>query len=741
MSVHEGGHQQAEPTCPISSIHLERLHMVAFGSASDKTIGPFSPTMNVVYGKNESGKTTINAFFGGVLFGWEGAHGGKNTYKPQNAERAGSLFFANGEDGAEYELARSKNSEGLQGDADLIDDIDKETFQTMFALTSDELRSLKNTTDVTAKLLTAGSGTGASPSQAQEELQRRIAEHTSRAANCEHSLVLLRAQLETLRQEVAQAADAADRHRHLDKEFHEIEPQRNALLNKLKAVNAELESLSADKASIEKLDEELDRNLAKRKDLLEEEAVLVTEQRLHRDAANNAIADLNPDSEAVIRGRIDSLVEEDSRRRHGVTLAEDNLMVSKANYEALLEADDLQERDRKSRKQRKTQIALSIILPFLFILAGVPVFLHGREISSLSFTALGLIFIVFALFLGGAALVMLFRPDKAEEERDQRKQDLQWVMLQDKKKLEAVEETLQAHERQARAYLDSVGLGAADGSLKQARSILDESKDARAESDLFVQRQQALLAQLSSVEEAITETQSKKEAIHRRLSLPAEADIQDIAALIDEKASKRSGLLEMSENINRRYGELKQELSQAQHQTRFDEAKLEFQQVKTRIEDSETDLARLLLAKHMLGAAISAWESKSQPEVYRRASRLLSLMTAGKWVQVKMTEEGKLQVIDNVKKKRDPVHLSLGTCQQLYLSLRIALLMTADNVGRAIPIMADDILVNFDEERRKGAADALKELSERRQVIFFTSHRDIVRLMQDADPRLNLIEL
>ena len=79
---------------------------------------------------------------------------------------------------------------------------------------------------------------------------------------------------------------------------------------------------------------------------------------------------------------------------------------------------------------------------------------------------------------------------------------------------------------------------------------------------------------------------------------------------------------------------------------------------------------------------------------------------------------------------RQPVHLSLGTCQQLYLALRIALLTCADNVGRAIPILADDILVNFDEQRRLGAARALVELSEQRQVILFTCHEGVARALK-----------
>ena len=68
----------------------------------------------------------------------------------------------------------------------------------------------------------------------------------------------------------------------------------------------------------------------------------------------------------------------------------------------------------------------------------------------------------------------------------------------------------------------------------------------------------------------------------------------------------------------------------------------------------------------------------------------------------------------------------------LHLALRIALLTCADNVGRAIPILADDILVNFDEQRRLGAARALVELSEQRQVILFTCHEGVARALKKA---------
>ena len=338
-------------------------------------------------------------------------------------------------------------------------------------------------------------------------------------------------------------------------------------------------------------------------------------------------------------------------------------------------------------------------------------------------------------------MVMLFRPNKEEDAKEARKQDAQWVMLQDKKKLEACLESQAAFRNRARAQLDAAGLAEAQGSLRRSRTLLDEAKDARAENNLFQQRLQALVSRRSALEESLASAKRQRRRLYERIDLRAERTLDAVDEAIAQKSQQRMGLMEASEGLNRRYGELKQELSHAQHLRDFDEYKLLYQQIRTRQDESAQDYARLLLARRMLESAIATWESKSQPEVYRQASRLLSLMTDGRWTKVSLTAEGRLQVTDAVKTTRDPGHLSLGTCQQLYLALRIALLMTADNVGRAVPILADDILVNFDTSRRSGAARALAELARMREVILFTCHEEVVEALREADPTLNEVEL
>lgn len=123
------------------------------------------------------------------------------------------------------------------------------------------------------------------------------------------------------------------------------------------------------------------------------------------------------------------------------------------------------------------------------------------------------------------------------------------------------------------------------------------------------------------------------------------------------------------------------------------------------------------------------------------AGRFLALMTDGRWTAVSPTPEGDLQVADELGQTRNVLQLSLGTCQQLYLAMRIALLIVADNVGASVPVLADDILVNFDASRRAGAARALAELARHRQVIVMTCHREVVDALQAAEPTASLVAL
>lgn len=706
---------------------LEHVRLERFGRFHEHAVGPFGRHLNIVFGPNESGKTTLASFVSGVLFGWEEARGRRNTYKPAGAERSGSLFFSDGR-----VLSRTRNADGLQGDTELVDDIDKDTFRTMFFLNSDELRSLRNTTDTTAKLLTAGSGTSSSPAHALAHLNERLASFTSRAASAEQSIPRLLQERNEMRERQKAASEEADRWRSQDRELHELEPDRAAMAARVEESNRMIEALSAARTAVEALDSERDKLLSEEEHLREVESAAVAEvERLERSVGLRR-ARMTASEDRALRDRLDALTSQQVRLSHGTEAARANYTSSAAVYEALLETVSEDDDRAQARSKHRIQIAFCVVLPAVLFLLGVPLFIEGRGSSSLSYMAIGFLLSVFATILVVAGFVALFRPDKKDASRQQRFDDANWVKVQDKKKLEACQAEEEQFSRRVAQELSELGLDAAEGSLRQARIMLDEARDVRSEVALCRQRQQSAASRLAQSRRRLSEIAIERASAIERAGLPPEASVADIEQEYDRRLLQRTGLLEAFESMNHRAGELASILSRAETARDFDRCKIEVQQAQTRLDEAKSDFARLLLAKHMLEAAIATWESKSQPEVYAKASRLLSLMTDGRWTEVSLTAEGTLQVTDAVRASRSPVHLSLGTCQQLYLALRIALLTSADNVGRAIPILADDILVNFDDRRRAGAARALVELAQTRQVILFTCHEGVVRALKKA---------
>ena len=74
--------------------------------------------------------------------------------------------------------------------------------------------------------------------------------------------------------------------------------------------------------------------------------------------------------------------------------------------------------------------------------------------------------------------------------------------------------------------------------------------------------------------------------------------------------------------------------------------------------------------------------------------------------------------------------MSDGTCDQLYLALRLASLENWLRHHESLPFIIDDVLLNFDDARAIASLQVLAELSKQTQVIFFTHHQHLVDLAQ-----------
>ena len=146
----------------------------------------------------------------------------------------------------------------------------------------------------------------------------------------------------------------------------------------------------------------------------------------------------------------------------------------------------------------------------------------------------------------------------------------------------------------------------------------------------------------------------------------------------------------------------------------------------------------LVYARHLLNAAVSRFEKENQPEMIKTVSRLLRQMTGGKYVEFDRSGSGKQHVLirqaDGVEKTPD--QLSTGTREQLYLAIRLAYILHYCKKNQPLPIVIDDVLVNFDETRTRNTLTALAEISKSAQVLFFTCHPHMVNLAREVVPGL-----
>jgi uncharacterized protein YhaN len=126
------------------------------------------------------------------------------------------------------------------------------------------------------------------------------------------------------------------------------------------------------------------------------------------------------------------------------------------------------------------------------------------------------------------------------------------------------------------------------------------------------------------------------------------------------------------------------------------------------------------------------YEHERQPETLREASGYLDRFTQGRYRRVwTPLGENVLRVDDAEGRSLGVEMLSQGTREQLFLSLRLALAACFARRGAPLPLVLDDVLVNFDAERAKAAAAVLRDFAAAgHQLLVFTCHEHIEKIFK-----------
>lgn len=174
-------------------------------------------------------------------------------------------------------------------------------------------------------------------------------------------------------------------------------------------------------------------------------------------------------------------------------------------------------------------------------------------------------------------------------------------------------------------------------------------------------------------------------------------------------------------------------------------AAAEAQEALAQMQDLSERYLQVSLAASVLRKSIENYRKRHQAPLLSRASELFKYLTLNSFVGLEVAYNQKDQAIILGSRANgtgvETSFMSDGSRDQLYFALRLASIELYLQLNPALPLVLDDILINFDDLRAKASLDLLAKLSHKTQILFFTHHQRLVELAQNSGHPLYLHEL
>lgn len=152
-------------------MRINEINIDGFGVFNKLHITGFGTGLNVIYGPNEFGKTTVLEFVRRVLFGLSGRRGGVNTYLPVNGGNYGGSLSCTLDNGGTALISRYGSVRGgalkvhledrileSQDELDMLLNTSGAFFRNVYAVTIDEIQALESLNDEEVRNRIYGAG-------------------------------------------------------------------------------------------------------------------------------------------------------------------------------------------------------------------------------------------------------------------------------------------------------------------------------------------------------------------------------------------------------------------------------------------------------------------------------------------------------------------------------------------------------------------------------------------------------
>lgn len=739
---------------------IKQLKINSFGKLKDKEI-TLKDNINIIFGKNEAGKSTIIKYIVNSIYGISKNKKGKEysdfeKYQPWSGEEFSGRLSYELDDGTQYEIYRdfkkknpkifNENMEDISNQFPIDKssgnqffyaqtNVDEELFLSTLVANQQEVRLQKTEQSVLIQKIANLVGTGDDNTSyriAMDRINRRQLDEIGTTRSREKPINIIDKKIAELQQEKSNL----EKYENLQ---YEIEEKTQVELQKIETLEVQLEGYNQLRMLIENekigqekirlqqgmynqnaekiknIDMQLDDIQEKNRELLD---------KYSKEGKYNNEGQYNSVSVSESQDQIESKNQSENEKWN----VDQNDVNNTGENEDIYRSKKSQS-SAKHKEGKQSPQTLPFVLPIAFICIINIIQLVLIKSPIIKYSILG-VSIIIAVAIGIAYL----------KKQKEIKKEIEKYKEEQKRKQEQYLEEQRRKEEQQREELKNLEI------IKEKMKLLEN------EVNMLEKNNKEITNNIQQMQQEIAtkkETEWKNIIEKNQTQAQSEQNQEQWAQLLTWEIQKMS-LQDIQYNLQKLQTELNNHKI-ALHSLELDKNSIEPQLDKlARIEeeyvvnqDKRHELEKLNmsieLAKNVLMDCYETMRNTITPKFTQNLSANISEITKGKYSNVRFHDQIGL-IVENENGEYVPAtKLSVGTIEQLYLSLRLS--MVEELSEEKLPIILDEPFAYFDDDRLENFLTYMGDKYKDRQIILFTCTDREEKILKNNGIAYNLVNL
>lgn len=210
----------------------------------------------------------------------------------------------------------------------------------------------------------------------------------------------------------------------------------------------------------------------------------------------------------------------------------------------------------------------------------------------------------------------------------------------------------------------------------------------------------------------------------------------DSFSLLSESEDLERKIKEVNDQIEKdidERGKLRERIDQIVQDEELNKLLFDQKVLEEELSNAVKKWATLIVLQHLIKQTREKYERERQPKVIQEASEYMKIITDRNYRLMMPTGENsvKIENTDTIERK-DEIGWSGGLADQVYLAVRFGLAKDFSEHFGPLPIILDDVLVRFDEERQLGTAKVILDVARKHQIFIFSCHSLTREILENA---------